>query len=222
MGFVFDVRVQRYRNAVNGRFVAGTEIEQLLKDNIHWYNVQVNKLNNQLTQDKINVGQWEEEMRELLKMLYTQNYILGRGGVKSLEQSDYDILGQKIAFEFRYLRNLTRDLVLGRLSAAQFHARSRMYVTRSRAYLQFGKAQGHKTSGFQWEKRVRNVLESCEECIEMAAAGWQPIGSLPEIGQACSCRGNCKCHFEYSRERPKDTILQRKSGWLALYRPKEI
>ena len=31
-----------------------------------------------------------------------------------------------------------------------------------------------------------------EGCVELAAKGWQPIGSLPKIGQS-PCRSNCKC-----------------------------
>jgi hypothetical protein len=35
-------------------------------------------------------------------------------------------------------------------------------------------------------------------CKELAAKGWQPIGSLPPIGGA-PCNANCKCRFEYRR-----------------------
>lgn len=39
----------------------------------------------------------------------------------------------------------------------------------------------------------------CEDCPPLAAMGWQPIGTLPAIGQT-ECGGMCYCHFEYRED----------------------
>lgn len=54
-----------------------------------------------------------------------------------------------------------------------------------------------RTAGiFNQERRVLGMAEHCGDCPPLAAMGWQPLGSLPMIGDT-ECNGHCKCHFEY-------------------------
>ncbi len=52
-----------------------------------------------------------------------------------------------------------------------------------------------------WERRVTTALESCIDCIDIAAMGWVEIGLLPSIGSTV-CNGSCKCYFEYTDKKP--------------------
>jgi hypothetical protein len=38
--------------------------------------------------------------------------------------------------------------------------------------------------------------DHCDDCPPLAAQGWQPLGTLPDIGDT-ECGGQCHCHFEY-------------------------
>lgn len=48
------------------------------------------------------------------------------------------------------------------------------------------------------------LVHNCDDCPPLAALGWQPIGTLPAIGDS-ECGHLCLCHFEYSDsvERPE-------------------
>lgn len=41
----------------------------------------------------------------------------------------------------------------------------------------------------------KNDENSCQECMDQAALGWQSINTLKDIGD-CTCRGNCRCTTE--------------------------
>ncbi len=51
---------------------------------------------------------------------------------------------------------------------------------------------------FAQERRIlgRPKTEHCPDCPPIAALGWQPIGTLPMIGDT-ECGGLCLCHFEF-------------------------
>lgn len=55
------------------------------------------------------------------------------------------------------------------------------------------------SGGARWEWRILGhpKTEHCDDCPPLAALGWQPIGTLPDIGDT-ECGGRCYCHFEYS------------------------
>lgn len=64
-------------------------------------------------------------------------------------------------------------------------------------------------------KRERRVLgdpktQHCEDCPPLAEMGWQPIGTLPDIGDT-ECGPLCLCHFEYEDAAGK-TFFQGKKG----------
>lgn len=57
-------------------------------------------------------------------------------------------------------------------------------------------------AGYRWERRRLGLVERhCPDCLDYAAMGWQPIGTLPPIGDSL-CRSNCDCRFEYMMEEP--------------------
>jgi hypothetical protein len=86
------------------------------------------------------------------------------------------------------------------LTRAQFVARAEQY---GNAPWQAAQRINHKHrkafGGWRWERRILGnpKTEHCHDCPPLAALGWQPIGTLPEIGLT-ECGGLCLCHFEYS------------------------
>jgi hypothetical protein len=48
----------------------------------------------------------------------------------------------------------------------------------------------------QSERRILGLADHCSGCVAAAAQGWQPLGTLPAIGDT-PCMGNCKCTFMY-------------------------
>lgn len=93
------------------------------------------------------------------------------------------------------------------MSPAQFVARAEMYGNAAhqaaqkiqRAAIRRGDAGKTGRPHARWERRVLGnpKTEHCTDCPPLAAAGWQPLGTLPDIGDS-ECGGFCLCHFEYS------------------------
>ena len=50
----------------------------------------------------------------------------------------------------------------------------------------------------KWERRILGHPKThhCHDCPPLAALGWQPAGTLPDIGES-ECGGLCLCTFEY-------------------------
>ncbi len=63
---------------------------------------------------------------------------------------------------------------------------------------QMGRTAGVTAGIMSQERRVLGHPKThhCDDCPPLAALGWQPIGTLPHIGQS-ECGGMCYCHFEY-------------------------
>lgn len=198
----YDRRVQRYRDKATGRFLGESALHNLIRQNQNQMGKAAQQVARELVNGKTTVGQFALQMRKVLKELHIGNYLLGRGGTKSLKASDYGKIGGILSREYAYLRGLCRDLALGKVTSGQFLQRLGLFVSQSRNTYEYARRESHQAAGFMYERRVRHALESCAECIAYAARGWQPIGTLPAIGTACSCRANCKCSFEYRREPP--------------------
>ena len=52
------------------------------------------------------------------------------------------------------------------------------------------------SNGMTLERRILGAADHCDDCLEAAALGWQPIGTLPAIGDS-RCMTNCHCEFDY-------------------------
>jgi len=63
-----------------------------------------------------------------------------------------------------------------------------------------GRAIVQKQAVFASERRVHLLSfmehKPCQTCIEESRKGWQPMGTLAEIGDS-ECMGNCDCYFEW-------------------------
>jgi hypothetical protein len=59
--------------------------------------------------------------------------------------------------------------------------------------------------GYTEMRRQLNATRSCDSCISYAAAGWVPIGTLPNPGADCECQSGCKCTVEYRKAKPEES-----------------
>lgn len=86
------------------------------------------------------------------------------------------------------------------MTPGEFVARAESYGSSVYASAQnVARSKVGRSGSFDEERRVHlGHDEACPVCDEATARGWQPIGSLPEIGDSY-CRGNCHCFFEYRK-----------------------
>ena len=221
--FEFDPKSQRYRvtkGAGKGSFISYEAVQSLTESYIEQSKVELDDITDQLLSGEISVGEWEQEMILELRDAHTNSYALGHGGIGRLGDRQIDRIADMVEAEAVYLRGFSEDILAGNLSEAQIRDRASMYVEGIYKSFELGREDAHNDAGFDEEKRVRNATESCDDCIEYEALGWQPIGTLPSIGAQCACRSRCRCHKEFRRSSDVSTeensysILENGYGWI--------
>lgn len=211
--FYWNKKTQRYHYKDSGKFVSSKAATSLTEKFISQNKDAIRQIADLLIEGKITVNAWEESTAKTLKNTHISLYTLGRGGLKQMSRRDYGIIGSELKKEYQYLRGFSQDILAGKMSAEQFRDRVSKYVDSSYSTYELGRAESHRQAGYNWERRIRNAAVSCVSCVVYAARGWQPLSSLPAIGDECECRARCRCHKEYSNDhkRPTDSLVT--TGW---------
>ncbi len=150
---------------------------------------------------------------------------LAFSGPKELTADDFHAIDHQARVQAEYMDRFERDVQartppeiaspIGQtvilpqvMSAPQFVARAEQYgdapwgaaqtvqrekIIRGKVYIE--------------EKRVHGLMidDMCPTCMHAVAKGWQPIGTLPAIGDS-ECLGNCHCSFRYRDANGKEAI----------------
>lgn len=200
--FYWNANSQRYHYAngnKKGQFVREKDVARITEKAIE-YELQVgNKITKDLLSGKINVSTWEQQTAQSIRNLAIYQYSLGIGGIKQMDWRDHAEISGKVNLQYQYLRGFSRDIIQGNLSEAQILARVQMYYNKTRHFYEDGKLEGHTRNGFLWERRVLAAFHSCDDCVRYSGVGWVKIGTLPNPGESCQCRANCKCVKYYSK-----------------------
>lgn len=225
MIFEFEPKSQRYRYKDTKQYISQEAIQSLREKAIAQSLVNARQSIQKMIDGDITVDEWEREFMANIKTRTIQLYQLGKPG--QLDQTDRGKLGNQIRYQYDKLWNFRQAIIDGNLSEAQIKYRSELYLNKTRWAHEEGKRRSHYIAGYMWEKRLRNALDSCMQCITYAALGWQAIYTLARIGEACDCKANCKCEFVYSDsvvmpENSTQDILNRlQFSWFLSDRQKE-
>jgi hypothetical protein len=110
-------------------------------------------------------------------------------------------IGQRLRAEYNYLETFARDLLAGSVSTPMALARIGMYAESVRGSYWEGTSLRQERQGYSLMRRILDgQAKHCQDCLDYAARGVVPIGSLPLPGQRCACRSNCKCRVKYLRQ----------------------
>jgi len=199
--YTWDPRVKRYRDRAGGRFVSEKAIIALTEGRIERAKDELKELGSRLASGRINLDTFQVEMANQLKTLHLQQYILGRGGLKNMSDSDYLTVARRLKDEYSYLRKFAKDLRSGSQSEAQLKHRIELYAAHSKvSYLEAQQAV-EKDAGSRFMRRLLgNCNPHCQDCLRYASQGWQPLGSLPLPGLKCQCGANCCCEVKYKTD----------------------
>lgn len=196
----YDPVSGRYRGS-NGRFLSQSAVEALVDGRINKLGTLLRRLTNMLDDGSISLVQWQESVREALKLAHTQAAIIGNGGRDTMQASDWGRIGQRLRAEYRYLEGFARDLLAGSISAPMALARIGMYAQAVRSSYWEGSAIRQEKQGYSLMRRILDPqAKHCDDCVRFAARGLVSIGSLPMPGQRCACMSNCKCRVQYKRQ----------------------
>lgn len=194
LAFSWDNIVHRFRYG-NGRYVSTTTIENARQSLVDSLKVENEKLAQRLVDGKITVSQWEKEMRDNLRRVYTTQYLLGRGGINNMTQRDWGIIGNNLRQSYSYLRGYSTDLNNGRYSDEQIRAivaRMNLYANSTGLAYQRGMSEAHEQITLPHYPRDGSTicLVSCACSLEWVKVndGWNIFWRLGPTEHCSTCK----------------------------------
>jgi len=196
----YDRNSGRYRDE-KGRFLSQSSVEKLVDARIDKLENSLKRFTRMLSNGDITLDQWEASVREAIKGAHIQAAIVGYGGKDQMGSGEYGRIGQRLRSEYAYLQGFARDLLEQRVSAPMAAARIGLYAQSVRGSYWQGTELRKQQQGYGLMRRILDPqAQHCQDCLDHAARGIAPIGSLPMPGQRCACRARCKCRVEYFRQ----------------------
>jgi hypothetical protein len=196
----YDRNSGRYRDE-KGRFLSQASVEKLVDARIDKLEGSLKRITRMLSNGNITLDQWEASVREAIKGAHIQAAIVGYGGKDQMGSGEYGRIGQRLRSEYAYLQGFALDLLEQRVSPAMASARIGLYAQSVRGSYWQGTELRRQQQGYGLMRRILDPqAQHCQDCLDHAARGIAPIGSLPMPGQRCACRARCKCRVEYFRQ----------------------
>jgi hypothetical protein len=196
----YDRGTGRYRDE-KGRFLSQASVEKLVDARIDKLESSLKRFTRMLSNGNITLDQWEASVREAIKGAHIQAAIVGYGGKDNMGSGEFGRIGQRLRSEYAYLQGFALDLLEQRVSAPMATARIGLYAQSVRGSYWQGTELRKQQQGYGLMRRILDPqAQHCQDCIDHAARGIAPIGSLPMPGQRCACRARCKCRVEYFRQ----------------------
>lgn len=196
--FTYDRKLLRYRQA--GRFVKQEAVIDAVNTVIDAETERIKAISQQLVNGEINLAEWQLQTSALLKNLHVATGLVGAGGRNAVSASDLGFIANRIKGEYKLLRNFALQIKRGDVKLGkQLIARSALYTQAARGTYEEVVRRANKNVGNTLERRNLALADHCQGptgCVALAAKGWQPIGTLPLIGDT-PCMSNCKCSFSY-------------------------
>lgn len=138
--------------------------------------------------------------------------VMGLLGPAPLSDDDLNGIDREVASQSSYLARFENDILTTPpqpisdepvqgprpISPEEFVARTASYGASVYGAAQRVTRASSVRAQVREERRILGdpVTEHCADCPEIAERGWQPIGTLPDIGTV-QCKHRCLCHFEY-------------------------
>ena len=202
--FGWDAASGRYYDLATHRFVSSGVVHRAIEEAILASQNSMAAVTQSLVSGSIGLPQWQLAMEAEIKLIHTASAALARGGWGQMTQSDWGWVGQRVKTQYQYLRNFANQIADGSQSLnGKAVFRARMYAQASRnIYEEMRRRFMRLYKGAVSERRILDpVADHCEPgdrpgCVELAAKGVQPIGTLPEIGDA-QCLTMCRCKFMF-------------------------
>lgn len=203
--FVWDATNRRYIHLASKRYVPFQEIrDQAIEPLIQSSKAAQRALATGLQGKETTLPEWQRAMLDQVKQTQVAASLASNGGDQNTSDSDKKKIAALILILLLLLQGFAEDVADGsqRLNGTLL-VRSDLYASAARDT--FEEVRRHNMAvyfGAAQERRRLGIAEHCrthgdlEGCVELHDLGWQPIYTLPRLGQT-PCRTNCKCHFQY-------------------------
>jgi hypothetical protein len=190
-------KAARYRDPITGRFITRNQVRGWVDKLVDASQRRLAIAADDLRQGKTTVAQWQSIMRDEIKQTQLATEALVRGGWEQMTARDFGRVGARVREQFKYLDGFTRDLLNDRQTTdGRFIQRAKSYAAAARVNFHESQTDQLSELGYSEERNVLHPAEHCLDCLDQAALGWVPIGTLTPIGSR-QCRVNDRCSVEY-------------------------
>jgi hypothetical protein len=191
----------RYVDLESGRFISSSKVRDALEQVMDQSALNMNALSQQLVDGGISLADWQAGMLQNIKLAHTAAGASAGGGWAQMSQSDWGAVGQLVREQYDYLRNFSGQIASGEQPLdGRLMVRSDLYGDAARGTFEDIRQRGMMALGYEEERRTLEASDgnNCDGCLEQAAQGWQPIGTLDPIGDE-ECQVRCRCTFSYRK-----------------------
>lgn len=197
-GYTWDASARTYRDA-RARPVPWNAVRDAVDAVAGGAADEAEALSLRLADGAIEPEDWHLEMRRVIKRAHVAAVAAAVGGTARMTPEYAGLAGNRLAFRYGRLKLFERELLAGLPRDGAFVNRARMYARGAMASHQAARRKV-AAGGFAQERRVLGATHAhCTPCLAHAGRGWQPTGTLPDVGQDCDCLDNCRCSFEHRK-----------------------
>jgi len=189
--------VARYQDIETGRFIAKAKVLGYCKDPALATGTATDALATMVTDGLLGPAEWRIAFRAEIKREYIRQYVLGKGGLEQMTQVDWGSIGGMLKEQYGWIPGFEEQLL--DMTEDQIAARSRMYINSGREGYERARARVADEHGYDEEIWIIDPgAENCQDCLDFAGMGWQPVGTFPFPGDgSTACLTNCKCSKSY-------------------------
>ena len=201
--FGWNATSGRYINLSTGRFIPFSQVRDALESVMDASAVRMNTITQQLVDRQISLAEWQSGMMEQIKLSHTAAAAASRGGWAQMTQADWGAAGQMIREQYDFLRNFANHIANGTQALdGRALVRADLYGDAARGTFE-AMRQRYETlvNGMEEEIRILGEADHCNGCLDQAALGYQPIGTLDPIG-AEECLTRCHCTKRFRKHGP--------------------
>lgn len=212
--YYWDHKRQCYVDYETGEPVSPKKQRAWLLALVLLWREKLKRLGSRLQSGDIDKAEWYLLTAKAIKNLHTTAAVMAVGGEQNLTDEALTALEEREEFQFERLNEFrdeipedpaarttsigARAAMYAMAAAATFTNLQRMSVLKRLGELTSDDGELGTDVGII-EQRVIHSHVPCADCEMYAAMGWQPLGTLPELGDSI-CMSNCQCEFEYRFE----------------------
>jgi hypothetical protein len=197
--FLWNPVKRLYQDIKTGKYLTPQEVRIAVDQVIDGYQAALVTISTKLQVGEITLAEWQLQMARMVKDLHVATAVAANGGFANMSQADYGFVGSEVKKQYQFLQGFADDIVSGKqlVKSGSLVARARLYAQAARTSYEQTARRREKRAGEIQERRVLGSADHCPDCVALAAKGWQPIGTLPAIGQGTVCLANCRCSFDF-------------------------
>lgn len=129
-------------------------------------------LTDDLLSEKISLQTWQKEMKNLIREAHVQQFITGKGGVRTdVLAGDYGVLGTVMREQYQYLQGFADSI-----AKAQSEGKSLDFIA----------------------NRAGLYMKASQSSFWVSAVG-EKLPQVPRDGKT-ACRSNCKCYLDIEED----------------------